>query len=262
MTIGLSSSIIMIAVVLAPTVEGPDDAPEAYHSTAYGYHLEVPPGWVEIPKDAMEMMSAFLLNQDVEQKIIHDAGFQLASAGHWLEYPYVLVQPVMYADYGLHRQINEDEFPRHVQLMTGLDVDELTEDALSSHARQLLVDLDAERPELDVVRRRYLWHLNMDAKGFGPVRGLIAGHFGRDSVVQVAFYSLRSDWDRYAEVRSAIIDSFRFDPEKAYSIAVAQANPTPPPRWHSVLRGALIGAIVGALWGVIGMMKRKRKVRT
>ena len=258
----LLATLVFLGSVLHATVV----AAEEFYSISYGYYLDLPAGWVEIPKDVLQEWRASVLKQNAKTNIIYDAAFQLASSDRWFEYPYVLVQPLPYATFGVHRQINEDEFSRYAQMMTGLDVDELLDEKLSSDARQLLGNLEFERPQLDVAHRRYLWPIRMDVQGVGPIRGLVVGYFGRDSVVQVAFYSRRSDWDRHADVRRTIVESFRFEPDKAYSVEVAAANPTPSSIWQRVLEKGLVGGITGgiiaAIIAGIAAMKRKKPAPT
>jgi hypothetical protein len=251
-----------LAVVLYSLVHPSICAADHFHSASYGYHLDLPNGWVEIPRDAVQQMLAVVQKPDAATSIIYDAGFQLDSAEQWFEYPYVLVQPIPYASFGLHRQINEDEFPEMVRTVTGLDFDKIVDENISSDARQFLGEMDVGKPRLDAGNRRYLWTMNMDVQGIGPVRGLLAGNFGRDSIVQVAFYSRRADWDRYSDVRQAIVASFQFDPHKAYSAEVAAANPSPPSTWSSALRGGVFGGVTGGavalVLGLIARAKRKK----
>ena len=182
-------------------------AAKEFHSSAFGYSLDVPPGWEEIPRNLIQETYADLLKPDSVG--LYDAGFQLASSDGWFAYPFVLVQVMP-----LPRQINEDEFESFVQALTGMDFNkEIPTDTLRN-----LDNLEFGQVQLDADRRRYFSILNMDVKGVGPIRALSVGHFGRDSMVMIHSYSLRSDFDRDAEARLAIVDSFRFDPDKAYSV--------------------------------------------
>ena len=258
MTANPSTILLPTVVFLASALNATVFAAERFHSTSYGYYLDLPPGWVEIPKDVLQELVATVLKQNPKANIIYDACFQLDSSDQGLEYPYVLVQPV---PYDAHRQINEDEFPRFVQKMTGLDIGKLLDENVSSVGRQRVLNWDIERPQLDVAQRRYLQPINADVHAFGPIRGLIVGYFGRDSLVQVAFYSRRSDWDHYADVRRAILESFRFAPDKAYSVELAAANPSPPSIWGVGLTGGIVGVTIAGI-AVIAAMKRKKPAPT
>jgi len=107
---------------------------------------------------------ATLQKQASTTSIIYDAGFQLDSADQWFEYPYVLVQPLPYGKFGLHRQINEDEFQKYVRMLTGLDVSKIVDESVSTDARQLLGNIDAGQPQLDATNRRFLWTITQQAE--------------------------------------------------------------------------------------------------
>jgi len=252
--------LVFIVLLVRSLVHTPISAAEEFHGTSYGYQLDLPPGWVEIPKDVLEATAAAAQKGDAATRIAFDAAFQPESANNWFEYPYVLVQRTPYDG---HRQINEDEFPKLIRLLAGLDLGPTIDDVVSSDVRKLIDNVDAGPPQLDTAHRRFLWTVSMDAQPFGPICGLVVGYFGRDSLVHVSFYSRRSDWDRYADVRRAIVDSFRFDPHKAYSVQVAAVNPTPPSIWSSALKKAVVGAVVGGILGLvfaaIAAVKRKKR---
>jgi hypothetical protein len=204
----------LLVLLLIPTVGIASD----FHSIAYGYHLYLPDGWVRIPPNVIQATLDVVQDPAAAPQVVYEAGFQLDSASNWLEYPYILVQPL---PYGTRGQIDADDFEEAVRYIAGLDlVDEL--DGSLSHVGKELVDLNrvqSGRPRLDATNRRFLWIIDMDLEGRGPVRGLVVGHFGRHSLVQVAFYCLRSEWDRYSGVGLAILNSFRFDSNTAYSVS-------------------------------------------
>ena len=249
------STLLLYTILLgAPLARAPICNADQFHSDSHGYRIELPHDWVEIPQDVLQETIAALRKQNSTGNIIYDAGFQLASARQWFEYPHVIVMPLPYAKLGLHRQLNEDEFPKYVRMLTGIDVDKSVDEYLSSDVRQRLTNIDAGQPQLDVANRRFVWTMNSDVEGDGPIRGLIVGYFGRDAIVQVMFYSRRADWDRYADVRATIVDSFRFDPNKAYSVQVAASNPTPPSIWSRVLANGIAFGIVAGLLALISVV--------
>ena len=207
---------------------------EQFHSTSYGYRINLPHGWVEIPYDILQERLAAIQKHKTGTTIIYDAGFQLDSTDQWLEFPYVLVQPIPYTKFGLHRQINEDEFPEFVRILTGSDVNKLVDKNITSDARQLFGEITTEHSILDSTNRRFFRTLNTDVQGIGPVRGLIVGYFGRDSIVQIAFYSRSAEWEHYVGAGQTIADSFRFDPNKAYSVELAVAKDSGLPSAQAV----------------------------
>ena len=124
---------------------------------------------------------------------------------------------------------------------------------MSTDIRQF-VNVELGRPQLDVARRRFIFPLHGDVGG-EPSRGVSVGYFGRDSIVQLVFAAFPSDWNRYDDVRLAIVDSFHFDPDKAYSVELAAANRRPI--WERALGKALGVSAVLAILAAIAAWKRK-----
>lgn len=222
-----------------------------FHSASYGYRVKLPDGWVQIPDDVIQDYLTAVLGDNPRLQIVYDAGFQPGTNEQWFDYPYVLVQPMLYSTFGVYRQLNEDEFPQVIREMTGLDPRAIVDSTVSSQARELFDNMKFGQPVLDSVNRRFIWEISMDVAEVGPIRGMVAGYFGRDSIVQIAFYSRQSEWEQYASVRRAVIDSFSFDPNKAYSVAIAAATPSTPSFWDRVLQKSVVGALSGGLVALI-----------
>lgn len=132
-------------------------------------------------------------------RLIYDAAFQLDSTDYWFEYPYVLVQWMPYAKYGLQKQLNEDEFPQFVRMMSGLDMVKLVDKTVSSGGARLLNDVEMGQAELDAANRRFRWTWHLDLQGIGPIRALAVGYFGRQSIVRLVFYSRSTEWDHHSD---------------------------------------------------------------
>ena len=85
----LLSSTVLILVAL---VQSPICVAGQFHSSSYGYTIDVPQGWVQIPQKVLQEMVRALQKQKGSAVVIYDTGFQLDSANRWFEYPYVLIQ--------------------------------------------------------------------------------------------------------------------------------------------------------------------------
>lgn len=241
------------SIALAPICNA-----DQYHSKSFIYRIELPQDWIEIPQNVLHETVDALMNQKSSTSIIYDAGFQLDSTDHWFEYPYVMVQILPYAKFGSHRQINEDEFPEFVRRLTGINVGKLLDKTVSSDVRQLFANIDTGKPQLDVANRRYFWAINMDVQDIGPIRSIIVGYFGRNSIVQVTFSTRRAEWNRYADARETIFNSFSFYPNKAYSVQVAASNPSRTSIWTGVLEKGISGGFAILLLGGIAVATRKK----
>jgi len=235
---------------------------DEFHDPTHGYRIEIPPNWARVPADALEQALSAVYGQDSPKEIAFDSAFQPDSPWPGIGYPYVLVRVVPLSEYGIHSQIDEDEFPRLIQMLTRMDPAELVEH-LPDQAKASVGDLVFATPQLDRARRRYLWEWRIYINGIGPVHSCMAGYFGRDSVAQVIFYARDSEWSQYAAVRQTIIDSFQFDSNRAYNVSLANAKPPPAAIWSHVLERGMVGAMVaGVLSFVVGAAaKSGRKSR-
>lgn len=234
-----------------------------YHGRTYGYRVDLPEGWIQIPQNSVRKMRDSVLNERARSDIIYDAGFQIESAARWFEYPYVLIQPLPYAQFGLNRQPYEDELPGYVRQITGLDLEELADEHFSRDMRGSVHELHGANPWLETQKHRYLQTIDVDVQGVGPVRCLTVGHFGRHAIVLLHFYSRRSDWDRYSGVREAMLSSFGFDPEYAYSAQGSSAF-----SWTRFFKSVAFGACAGGVLGFVlsliidGMIGRRLSEKT
>jgi hypothetical protein len=224
--------LIKYAMVLAAIgTYCPSSDAKPFHSARYGYTLEIPADWTEIPGAEIQAMLKAMQNSNAKSTINYDSAFQPKSNERWFEYPYVVIQVISYKQFGSDRQINEDEFPQFVKSITGMDLGKAVDSTVSPNLRSVVSN----------------------------VQGLLIGYFGHESLVQINFCTKDSDSDRYDTLRQRILDSFRFDPEKDYSVAAATANPSGHSLWSGVGEKAIAGAIIGGLIGVASYLKSRFK---
>jgi hypothetical protein len=241
-----------------------DDKPEAAHgftfrNATHGYSLTLPRGWVRIPDTAVKQMTEAIIDKQ-KASVTYDAGFQPAANTRWFQYPYVLVQRLPYSDFGLERQIRENEMGQITKALTGLDLGEQLKGTLKDNVKDMVSSAKAGTASLDLANHRFVWSLKMQGVGVGEVRGAMIGYFGRKAMVQVMFYALTQDWERDAHVCSQIIGSFGFDPDSDYDEAAGRSG------WLSgskILRDALIGGAMGAAGAaVLGVIRNRRRRRS
>jgi hypothetical protein len=236
-----------------------------FHGDAYGYQVVLPEDWVQIPDDDVKATAAAVQNPNKNNVVVFDAAFQPVAHQVPFQYPYVIVQVIPYSSMGLRRQINEDEFPEVIKAMTGANVNEKMDTALSTEARSLVSDAELGTPRLEKEKRRFRQTSELTVAGAGKVRGTLTGHFGRQALVQVCFYAKASEWDRYAATGREIGDSFRFDPATDYSTAAAAARPTrrsnEPGVLAKVIFGTVIAAVVIAVAYALSQARKKQEAQ-
>jgi hypothetical protein len=220
-----------------------------FHSDTGGYSLDLPEGWGPLPRQAIARLQAIMF---ANQKFVVDACLQLESADKTgPQYPYVLVMIQPYRNFGLNRQLNEGEFPDYVRGLTNgvtqRAARKTRNEVLTTQANGMFSNLElVGTPQLDTQRRRYLASDIEEVKGVGSVREYTVGYFGHTGVVQVVFCTPTGDWDRGAATARALADSFRYDPDRDYSVqAAARAKPV------DILDPSFMGHIAGAVLGVV-----------
>lgn len=248
--------LVVLAGLMSTGVLGGRCFGQVVHDAEHGFELTLRDGWVEIPDDVLQEVMGAAQNPDAQRPLIYAAGYQIEGDDGWFVYPYVLVQVIPYSGMGMTRQISEDEFVEVVKAVTGADIDQAMDDALSSETRELLTDIDVQRPVLEKDRRRFTWGLTMDVAGIGLVRGYSVSNFGREALVQVSFYAMSDDWEKYTAERNSMTESFAFDAAHAYSESVgAGGKGNSTSILGSVLWWVAAGAVIVAVVYLLGKRK-------
>ena len=242
---------------LVPTACG-----ETYHNEQAGYALDLPDDWIEIPREVMEEVMAQVMQQGAGPRIQYSAGFQPAANETWMEYPYVLVQVLPYAQFGPPRQIREDEFPKLIKALTGLDLAGEMDKRMTDEARSMVSDIQTGVPRLDRPNRRFFLTMDMNVATVGVIKGQCVGYFGRKALVQVMFYVHDDEMDAYADVSAGILESLKFDAAHAYDgSAAAQSSGSGVvgrTARHYIIAG-VVGAAIAGVYGLIRMLRNKRQ---
>jgi hypothetical protein len=231
---------------------------EAYHSQQFGYTTTVPAGWKKIPDDLVQKAMATLYRADAKNVPTVDAAFEPAEHKNWFDYPYVMCSCTLYSKVGQQGQINEDQFAEFTRQMTGTNAKKTIDSQMNNDAKKLLDDLTMGQPELDAPNRRFMLSTTLQVPGVGPVRNVTYGYFGRYSLVEVSFCVEEKNWVATAGSAQQFFDSFRFDPDTAYSVAEAAQHPASRSIWSGVGQSAVVGGVL-ALIGGLTVRRGKKK---
>src|SRR4051812_29651715 len=117
--IRLAAPCRLVAVVALLCATPPVALAAPYHGETYGYHVVLPDDWVQIADADVKATADAARNPNAKNVVVFDTAFQPSSHVRPFQYPYVIVQVIPYADLGLRRQVNEDEFADVVKAMTG-----------------------------------------------------------------------------------------------------------------------------------------------
>jgi hypothetical protein len=222
-----------------------------FRAERWGYQIEVPKGWKRIADADLQAMVAAAQNPGARPSMIFDAAFEPVGHRQPFEYPYVIVQVLPYSSVGLNRQINEDEFDNAIKGLTGVDLNDRMKQQLSAQAQSLASHPSIGQVVLERTKRRFWFTNELSVAGVGRVRGMVTGHFGRGSIVQVCFYAPAAQWDRHLDLAHEVGDSLRFDPGQVYSAEAARAHRSRGFDWGRVGSKSIFGAIVGGAIGIV-----------
>ena len=167
-----------------------------FRSERSGYSLTLPDGLVRIPQEMVEEVKAVMFSGEGAQ-IEYDAAFQRGESAGWFTYPYLIVQVVRYEKEGVKRQLYESEFADVAKDLTNLDVEEVVDQVVQPEFGEMLSESSVSAARLDVAGRQLTWSVKMNAEGIGEVVGNIFGHFGRNALVQVMYYSMADELPLY-----------------------------------------------------------------
>lgn len=185
--------------------------------------------------------------------LVFDAAFEPDGSPHPLAYPYVLIQIMSYEKTGQNKSPSPSQMKLAIKAFTGQDIVKELDSRAQPEVVGMLKNSDLSSPTLDIQTGKYTCELMMEVEGIGKVRGHIAGHFGSKSAIQVMYYDRPENWDSRADVRNALISSFRFFPDFAFV-------PTADEPERSIFSGAVRGAVIGGIGAMlIGGIFRNRK---
>ena len=222
---------------------------QAYGSKQYqksGFSISLPDGWVEIPRDAIDVFEKEAFKQAPNvPKQHYDYGFQLEASQYWFEYPYVLVQVK-----GIGR------IPER-QLIKEFSVQKVF-DKYEKDLNPLMLEFQVGRTYYDK-HAKTLWLLvEADAVNIGPIVSLAGMILTEEGLISVAGHSLKDDYVFYGPIFQSVIASVTPEPWLAYK-----------PRWSDTLPPAVraidwievvIYAIVGGILALsLGFWRKKKK---
>jgi hypothetical protein len=238
-----------------------------YTSLRWGFSVEVPAGWKQVPTDVLNDATAAM--QKPGGKLVMDAAFQPAGSGRWLSYPYAMVEVIPYSQMGLHGELPESQFGDLVKSLTGTDVYKKVDEMVSTTMRGKLSDMGVHDATLDAPNRRFRYSISMTVAGAGRIEGESTAYFGRDALVQVAYYAQagegapRVEGAAVAAAGRALRESLVFDPGHSYNPALAVAAPGGGNSlFHGIGPAVARGAVIGAVAAVVGVfigVRRKNK---
>lgn len=224
-----------------------------FHSKDNAYSFDLPAKWVQVPTDVLGRLHTAVLNDAMQFLVDYEAAFQQAGSAGWLHYPYVIAQVTPYWRTGLDRQISRSEAVRYLAALRKPHGSRVSE-GLSPMGQDFIESASLADVNYDPNTMRYDFLSEAVVKDVGNVRGEYVGYFGRDAIVQVAFYDTALSWNASAAARQYMLSSFALDSSAMYdhsrgTLGLSDRLRNLGPWGAAVLLVALTGlGVMGLVW--------------
>jgi hypothetical protein len=219
--------------------------------TTHGFSINLPPGWVRIPDDALDdfQKNVARLMPNVSKQT-YDYGFQIATSDRWFTYPYILVTVQ-----------NKGRVPD-----SELESLSTVKSAFDKGLRKAQGELKSIVSNMEVNKTYYdsdshiLWtQIRMDVANVGPVRGILAVVVTERGVIQIASNAAAAEFDRYAPLFEQISSEISISEELRYKPRAPDSLPSSSGiDWNRVLHKGMIGAVIGGVCGLFAWIMKKR----
>ncbi len=223
---------------------------KTYTSQTYGYSLDYPDSWEQIPAEDVEAATSGVIAGN--NPAIMDAAFQPPDAPTTFDWPRIVVAVVPYSAIGFNRQLTESEIKEVSAKFAGLDsaaMQEVAERKLTQNALDRISVNSVGEFILDMPNHRFIWSAEMD-NGEGPVIGWFVMAFGNRHWVNASYWVRKDETAGSEPIRQQFMDSLQFTSANAYSVVASDRN-TPPPWWQEALEKGLVGALSVLFLGAI-----------
>jgi hypothetical protein len=228
------------------------DAHTMHVARGENFTLQLPDDWKEIPTevldhtfDAVVKMAPGLTNNHYEY------GYQLASAGNTLTYPYVLVSV---KKTGRIPESQVAKLPTTDQALkkgVGKAADQL---------KSMLSNVELGKPVYDPHAHALFLNSTMDINGIGPVKCLSAVYLTEQGSITMHCYSRTADYDDYAKTFGEIVKSVQLSDSIRYQSRITDSVPgLGGLDLGRIGNNAIIGGIIGGVAGALIVLFKKRK---
>jgi len=218
-------------------------APWRYQSVEGDYVLTLPPGWRQITNAEFGAQEKLFKDQTGDPAPKYDAGFQLVRRKPF-EYPYMFVQ------HGIRRPISYGELKAQVNSQL------LSESAREASEKAAPVTGPMRFTAIHLIEEKRIIVADFESNGDdeSALKGMTAYCVGRQGVVSVNFYAIKTDYLSHVATFQKILDSFQYLPGYEYE-EVRSSRPAPPAESNWDVRGivskAIAFAVLATIWRVL-----------
>jgi len=238
--VGFTATLLVVSVAYAASAT-------PFPALVDGFVMDLPPGWVQIPAEAVEQAEKEVARRAPNARHPHsDYALQFGNRGQWFTYPYVLIH--------VDRQgrIPEPELAK---------ADNFSSNAATAKATDALQNIASE---LDIGKMRYdpathvLWvNTGSNVTGIGRVLGTSAIVPTQHGHIDVSGYSLERDFVGFVSVFHDLVNSITPEPSMKYQTSLLDHLPFLRGfKWESLLTSALLGGVMAAVGGLAWRRKK------
>lgn len=238
------SMVLGIAIFIGHTSTAFAQIP--YSDPTNHYSFTLPSEWKEIPISVINQYVDEAVRQTQGQRTEYAAGFQLSEKDYF-KYPYILIQ---------NRDVNTPSYSQIEKTFLDSNFQGSIKQKIDDYS-ELLANATFEKPFFDKKRNIIFMNTQLDVTNVGKVNGLIAMFLGKQSITQLNFYAVSTEYSQWIPVFNSIIDSFQYDIEYTYSPEDFIKNDSPS-LFKSVIEKGLSGTVVGLIAGAIVWSLRKK----
>lgn len=224
----------------------------SYTNRQNHYFFTLPSGWKEIPKSTIDDFFRQLANEAGGTFINYAAGFQLEDAQNYFQYPYVLIQ---------EHKINTPSFSQIIKEFESNKFSESVDKEVDKYS-EFMANATFQDPFFDEERKLIFMNLEMDVVNIGKVKGLIVMFLGKESIIQLNFYSVKSEYSKNLLTFNQIINSFSYEQGYQYNEEEAKNNNSSSifeDVTNRGVTGAVTGGLIALIFGLFSKLKKKNK---
>ena len=231
-----------------------------YYNPKGHFSLTLPNGWEEIPQNVIEEYVKLMQEQATESITMnYEAGFQLEDSPEWFTYPYIVIQ------INQKGKVPEAEFQKYMLSQKGKETMEKGATEVKEAFPLLINNLKFGESTYDRTKHIFFTKVRINVAYVGNTTGISAICLSKEGYVQINFYSLEQDFQKYLLYFEELINSFKFDKGYEYKRPTFFEKFSIPKILIAALRGYIKGLIIGALIAAItvgtGYIVKKKRGR-
>ena len=202
-------------------------SPDWFYSQ-HGFSIAIPEWWRQVPNEVVQKVFEAAISNDMLTANIESV-IAIEFDENTLRYSYAVIQVMEYSEsvnglqpVALNKKQIEENFKVIAKSMRSLAINPTLEGIhgnLSENLRWILHQMKFGKLYLDTENMSFLIGLDSEVDSLDKIKQLMFVALGRYAYVNITYYCLKSDWQRFGSERDLILDSFQFDALSDYKEA-------------------------------------------